>query len=116
MNWVRPWLPIETGRLDVLYDFLKVGKPYEIISLPPEGRQALTEFVNKLHQASLVRYNPNIPIQGWILLGKKTMLAAIVQQSQPLEWVHTTLENTPRVYSLVDQRADIIIKIRDMSL
>lgn len=75
MNWVRPWLPVETGRLDVLYDLLK---PNKIISLPPESRQALTEFVNELHQASLARYNPNIPVQGWILLGKKTMLAALV--------------------------------------
>ena len=62
--------------------FPKTGQPYEIIFLPREGCQALTEFVNKLHQASLERYNPNIPIQGWILLGKKTMLVAIVQQSQ----------------------------------
>ena len=91
MNWVRPWLPVETGRLDVVYDLLKEEQHYEIISLTFEGHQALTEFINKFHQASLARYNPNIPIQGWILLGKKTMLAAIVQQTQPLDWVHTTL-------------------------
>lgn len=41
------------------------------------------------------------------------MLAAIVQQSQPLEWVHTTLGGTPREDSLVNQIADMIIKIRD---
>ena len=23
MNWVRSWLPVETGKLDVLYDLLK---------------------------------------------------------------------------------------------
>ena len=48
MNRVRPWLPIETGRPDVLYDFLKVGQLYELIFLPPEGQQAVTE-VNELH-------------------------------------------------------------------
>ena len=42
------------------------------------------------------------------------MLAAIVQQSQLLEWVHTTLAGTPRVYSLVDQITDMMRKIRNM--
>lgn len=91
MNWVRPRLPVETGRLDVLYDLLKGGQPNTIISLPPESHQALTEFVNELHQASLAKYNPDIPVQGRILLGKKTMLAALVQQSQALEWGYSTL-------------------------
>ena len=44
------------------------------------------------------------------------MLAAIVQQSQPLEWVHTTLGDTPREYSIVNQIADMIIIIRDATL
>ena len=33
-----------------------------------------------------------------------------------LEWVHTTLGGTPRVYSLVNQILDMIIKVRDTSL
>ena len=101
----------------MLYDLLKGGQPYEIIFLPREGCQALTEFVSKLHQASLVRYNPNIPIQGWILLGKKDHAGchcSVVTTTKMVE--HTTLGGTPRVYFLVDQITDMIIKIRDTSL
>ena len=36
MNWVKPWLSIETGRL---YDLLKGKQSYEIISLLPESHQ-----------------------------------------------------------------------------
>ena len=79
----------------------------------PEGHQALTKFVNEFPQTSLMRYNPNTLIQDWISLGQKTKLAAIVQQSQPLEWVWGGI---PKVYFLVDQIADMIIKIRDTSL
>ena len=63
IKWVRPWLPVETRRLDVLYNLLKRVQPYDIIFLPTDVHQPLTEFINELPLASLVRYNPNIPIQ-----------------------------------------------------
>lgn len=83
-----PWLPIDTGRRDVFYDLLKRQGVNLMRSFPyPWGSWG----THLIHQWAPSGFSGEIwlkiPIEGWILLWTKIMLAAIVQQSHPLEWV-----------------------------
>ena len=53
-------------------------------------------------------------VQLWVLPSPSLLMAALVQGGKPLQWVHISLGGTPRVYTCIDQMADLIQKGRDM--
>lgn len=52
----------------------------------------------------------------WVLPGAQLVTAVLTQNGQPLQWLHPSLGGTPRVYTPIDQMADMIQRGRDSDL
>ena len=91
---------------------IKRQESSEEISLTPEHQKILKAFQNALHHCSLKRYSAECPLSLWVLTGQSLATAVITKEGAPLEWIHTSMDGTPRVYSQTDQLADAIIRGR----
>ena len=113
LNWLRLWIPVSTGQLLPLFDLLKDRQPNDEITLLPSHEKIFQDIQRAFNGAQLTRYTPEEGLQLWVLPSPSLLMAALVQGGKPLQWVHISLGGTPRVYTCIDQMADLIQKGRD---
>ena len=114
LNWLRPWIPVLTGQLLPLFDLLKDRQPNDEITLLPPHKKIFQDIQRALNEAQLAKYIPEESLQLLVLPNPSLLMAALVQEGKPLQWVHISLGGTPRVYTCLDQMADIIQRGRDI--
>lgn len=105
-------MSISKDALLPLYDLLKGMGPSDKVTLMPEQWAAFSHVQRALDNVSLKCFSTEKPLALWLFTRASLFSTVLTQEGEPIEWVHSSVGNTPQA----DHMADAIIRGRTQAL